>query len=408
MSRNAPGPDSVSRRRLLVGTVSSVGLAALGKRAVAATSGEIRIGNICAYSGPAGIYAVLGKLADAYFHMVNDQGGINGRNIKFISYDDAYSPPKTVEQARKLVEGDEVDLIFFPLGAPTNSAIMKYMNIKKVPQLFIASGATKFGDPKNFPWTMGFMPRYQGEGQAFARNILSTQPDAKIGILYQNDDFGRDVLKGFRDGLGEHASMIVKQIPYESTDPTIDGQILQLHAAGVDVFMSMTTPKFAAQAIRKITELGWKPTHYLGSNASSVASLKPAGLENAKGIISSAYMKDANDPSWKDDPGFKTWNMFLDKYFPAADRNDSYTVNAYIVCEAMVQVLKQCGSDVSRDNIMKQAANLHDFTPDLLLPGIKVNTSPTDYYPIEQLQLIRFNGEGYDRFGSVIDFSQSV
>jgi branched-chain amino acid transport system substrate-binding protein len=408
MSRSARGPYSVSRRRLLAGTVSSVGLAALGGRAVAATSGEIRIGNICAYSGPAGIYAVLGKLADAYFHMVNDQGGINGRKIKFISYDDAYSPPKTVEQARKLVEGDEVDLIFFPLGAPTNSAIMKYMNIKKVPQLFIASGATKFGDPKNFPWTMGFMPRYQGEGRAFAHNILTTQPDAKIGILYQNDDFGRDVLKGFRDGLGEHASMIVKQIPYESTDPTIDGQILQLHAAGANVFMSMTTPKFAAQAIRKITELGWKPTHYLGSNASSVASLKPAGLENAKGIISSAYMKDANDPSWKDDPGFKTWNMFLDKYFPAADRNDSYTVNAYIVCEAMGQVLKQCGSDVSRDNIMKQAANLKDFTPDLLLPGIKVNTSPTDYYPIEQLQLIRFNGEGYERFGSVIDFSQSA
>jgi ABC-type branched-subunit amino acid transport system substrate-binding protein len=405
MSRNV---HSISRRDLLAGTASSVGLAALGGRAIAATSDEIKIGNICAYSGPAGIYAILGKLADAYFRMINDQGGINGRKIKFISYDDAYSPPKTVEQARKLVEGDEVDLIFFPLGAPTNSAIMKYMNIKKVPQLFIASGATKFGDPKNFPWTMGFMPRYQGEGRAFAKNILATQPDAKIGILYQNDDFGRDVLKGFKDQLGEKASMIVKEIPYESTDPTIDGQILQIHSAGANVFMSMTTPKFAAQAIRKITELGWKPTHYLGSNASSVASLKPAGLENAKGIISSAYMKDSNDPMWKDDPAFKTLNAFLDKYYPSADRSDSYGVNAFIVCQTMTQVLKQCGSDVSRANIMKQAANLKDFAPDLLLPGIKVNTSPTDYYPIEQLQLIRFNGEGYEKFGPVIDFSQSA
>jgi ABC-type branched-subunit amino acid transport system substrate-binding protein len=256
MSRNSHDSYSISRRGLIAGTISSVGLAALSGRAVGASSSEIKIGNLCAYSGPADIYAVLGKLADAYFNMINSEGGINGRKIKFISYDDAYSPPKTVEQARKLVESDEVELVFFPLGAPTNSAIMKYMNIKKVPQLFIASGATKFGDPKNFPWTMGFVLRYQGEGRAFAHNVLSTQPDARIGVLYQNDDFGRDLLKGFRDGLGEHASMIVKQIPYESTDPTIDGQILQLHAAGANVFMSMTTPKFAAQAIRKIAELG--------------------------------------------------------------------------------------------------------------------------------------------------------
>ncbi len=407
----APRPSDtvipISRRELLAGAASSAALMLVSQRAFGADEGEIKIGNIDAYSGPAGVYAVLGRLPGAYFRMINDQGGINGRKINYISYDDAYSPPKTVEQARRLVESDEVAAIFSALGAPTNSAIMKYMNSKKVPEIFIASGGSKFGDPANFPWTMGFQPRYQGEGRAFAHNVLTSSPNAKIGILYQNDDFGRDVLKGFIDGLGEHASMIVAKIPYESTDPTIDSQMVTIRAAGADVFMSMTTPKFAAQAIRKIAELGWKPTHYLGSNASSTAAvLKPAGFENSKGIISSAYMKDANDEAWKDDPGFKTWNAFLDKYYPEGDRNDSLTVYAYLTSQTMVQVLKQCGEDFSRDNIVKQAANLRDFAPDLLLPGIKINTSPTDYYPIEQLQLIRFNGERYERFGPVIDFSQ--
>ncbi len=321
----APRPSDtvtpISRRELLAGAASSAALMLVNQRAFGADEGEIKIGNIDAYSGPAGVYAVLGRLPGAYFRMINDQGGINGRKINYISYDDAYSPPKTVEQARRLVESDEVAAIFSALGAPTNSAIMKYMNIKKVPEIFIASGGSKFGDPANFPWTMGFQPRYQGEGRAFAHNVLTSSPNAKVGILYQNDDFGRDVLKGFIDGLGGHASMIVAKIPYESTDPTIDSQMVTIRAAGADVFMSMTTPKFAAQAIRKIAELGWKPTHYLGSNASSTAAvLKPAGFENSKGIISSAYMKDANDEAWKDDPAFKTWNAFLDKYYPEGDR----------------------------------------------------------------------------------------
>jgi ABC-type branched-subunit amino acid transport system substrate-binding protein len=324
--------------------------------------------------------------------------------IKYISYDDAYSPPKTVEQARKLVESDEIDVLFSPLGAPTNAAIMKYMNLKKVPQLFIASGATKFGDYKNFPYTMGFMPCYQIEGRIFAQHLLSTQPDAKVGILYQNDDFGRDVLKGFKDGLGAKASMIVAELSYETADPTIDSQIVRCKTAGANVFMSMTTPKFAAQGIKKIAELGWQPTHYIGNNASSAgATLKAAGFDISKGIISSAYMKDPFDAAWDNDPAIQKWRAFLDKYDPEAAKNDIYAGIAYVVSQVMVQVLKQCGDDVSSDNIMKQAANLRDFECDLLLPGIKVNTSPTDYYPLEQLQLIRFNGERYEALGPVID-----
>lgn len=395
--------STFSRRALLISTGATV-ISAEWPALAQAAKPDIKIGNIDAYSGPAAVYAVLGRLSGAYFRMINDGGGINGRKISYVSYDDGYSPPKTVEQARKLVEGDGVDLIFLPLGAPTNSAIMKYMNAKKVPHLFIASGATKFGDPKNFPWTMGLAPSYQSEGRIFAQHLRSTQPNAKVGIVYQNDDFGRDVLKGFKDGLGEHASMIVAETPYETTDATIDSQVVKIKAAGANVFMSMTTPKFAAQAIKKIAELGWKPTHYLGNNASSAGStLKAAGFENSTGIISSAYLKDASDPSWSDDPAFKSWNAFLDKYDPDADRKDSYTVFTFIACQTMLQVLKQCGDDVSRENIMKQAANLKDFAPDLLLPGIKINTGPDDYSPIKQLQMIRFNGTRYERFGPVID-----
>lgn len=371
-----------------------------------ADQGEILIGNVNAYSGPAAVYAVLGKIPAAYFRMINEQGGINGRQIRFISYDDAYSPPKTVEQTRKLVESDKVAVMYGSLGAPTSSATLKYLNSQKIPHVFIASGATKFGDQKAWPWTMGFMPSYQTEGRAFAANILATKPDAKIAVLYQNDDFGRDFLKGLKDGLGDKTKMIVAEASYESTDPTIDSQIVKLKASGADVFINMTTPKFAAQAIRKNAELGWKPVHYVGSNANSIAAvLGPAGLDNAKDIISSAYLKDANDPEWKDDPGFKKWNAFYDKYLPDADRKDALTVYGYVSAQAMEQALRQAGNDLSPANIMKQAANLKNFKPDLALPGISVNTSPDDHFPIEQLQLIRFDGKQYVRFGPVIDSS---
>jgi ABC-type branched-subunit amino acid transport system substrate-binding protein len=394
-----------SRRDFLAGAAAATAVAGFAKPAIArGAKQEILIGNIDAYSGPAAVYSAIGRTPGAYFKMINDQGGVNGRMIKYLTYDDAYSPPKTVEQARKLVEGDEIDVLLSPLGAPTNAAIMKYMNQKKVPHLFIASGATKFGDQKNFPWTMGFMPCYQIEGRIFAQHVLSTQPDAKIGIIYQNDDFGRDVLKGFKDGLGTKTSMIVTELSYETADPTIDSQIVRCKTAGANVFMSMTTPKFAAQAIKKIAELGWQPTHYIGNNASSAGStLKAAGFDISKGIISSAYMKDPVDASWEDDPAIKKWREFLTKYDPEAARNDIYAGIAYIVSQVMVQVLTQCGDDISGENIMRQAANLKDFESDLLLPGIKVNTSPTDYYPLEQLQLVRFNGERYEGFGPVID-----
>ena len=394
----------LSRRHLLKGAAATTAAVLHGKPVIAQGKKEIVIGNIDAYSGPAAVYSAIGRTPGGYFKMINEQGGINGRMIKYITYDDAYSPAKTVEQARKLVESDEIDVLFSPLGAPTNSAIMKYMNLKKVPHLFIASGATKFGDHKNFPYTMGFMPCYQIEGRAFAQHVLTTQPDAKIGIVYQNDDFGRDVLTGFKDGLGAKASAIVAELSYETADPTIDSQVVRCKSAGANVFMSMTTPKFAAQAIKKIAELAWQPAHYIGNNASSAGStLKAAGFDISKGIVSSAYMKDPVDAAWDNDPAIQKWRAFLDKYDPAAAKNDIYAGIAYVVSQVMVQVLRQCGDEVSPENIRKQAANLKDFECDMLLPGIKVNTSPTDYYPLEQLQLVRFNGERYEPLGSVID-----
>jgi branched-chain amino acid transport system substrate-binding protein len=393
-----------TRRHLLKGAAATGAALLLGKPAIAQSKKEIIIGNIDAYSGPAAVYSSIGRTPGGYFKMINEQGGINGRMIKYVTYDDAYSPPKTVEQARKLVESDEIDVLFSPLGAPTNAAIMKYMNLKKVPQLFIASGATKFGDYKNFPYTMGFMPCYQIEGRTFAQHVLSTQPDAKIGIIYQNDDFGRDVLKGFKDGLGARTSAIVAELSYESADPTIDSQVVRCKSAGANVFMSMTTPKFAAQGIKKVAELGWQPAHYIGNNASSAGStLKAAGFDASKGIISSAYLKDPVDAAWDSDPAIVTWRAFLDKYDPAAAKNDIYAVTGYVVSQIMVQVLRQCGDDVSSASIIKQAANLRDVESDLLLPGIKINTSPSDYYPLEQLQLVRFNGERYETLGPVID-----
>jgi branched-chain amino acid transport system substrate-binding protein len=369
------------------------------------TDGEIKIGNIMPYSGPLSAYALIGRTQEAFFRKLNAEGGINGRKINFISYDDAFSPAKTVEQARKLVESDEVLLIFQSLGTPTNNAIQKYLNEKKVPQLFVATGATKFGDPKNFPWTMGWQPTYQTEGKIYAKYILEHLPQGKIGILYQNDDSGRDYLKGFKDGLGAEATkrMIVGEIPYEPADPTIDRQIVTLKTLGADVFFNEASPKFAAQAIRKAAEIGWKPVQFLASISNSVGSvLKPAGLENAKGILSTNYLKDPTDPAWKDDPAIKEWAAFMDKYFPEGDKTSTFSVYGYLTAQTMVQVLKQCGDDLTRENVMRQAANLKDFELALLLPGIKVNTSPSDYFPVEQMQMSRFNGEHGELFGPVI------
>jgi branched-chain amino acid transport system substrate-binding protein len=370
-----------------------------------ASDTEIKVGNIMPYSGPLSAYAQIGRTEAAFFRMINEQGGINGRKINFISYDDAFSPPKTVEQARKLVESDEVLFIFQSLGTPTNNAIQKYMDQKKVPQLFVATGATKFGDPKNFPWTMGWQPTYQTEGRIYAKYILQNFPNGKIGILYQNDDSGRDYLKGLKDGLGPEATkrMIVAELPYDPSDPTVDSQVVALKTIGADIFFDEASPKFAAQAIRKAAEIGWKPTLFLASISNSVGSvLKPAGLENSKGILSSNYIKDPTDPTWKDDPAIKQWSEFMDKYFPEGDKSSTFTVYGYALSQTLVQVLKQCGDELTRKNVMKQATNLKDFEVGLLLPGIKINTSPTDYYPIEQMQMSRFNGEHSVLFGTAI------
>jgi ABC-type branched-subunit amino acid transport system substrate-binding protein len=364
---------------------------------------EIRIGNTMPYSGPASSYGVIGKTEAAYFDKINAEGGINGRKINFISYDDAYSPPKAIEQARKLVEGDEVLLLFQPLGTPSNSAIQKYMNAQKVPQLFVATGATKWGDPKNFPWTMGWQPNYQSEGRIYAKYILEHFPNGKIAVFWQNDDAGRDQVKGLRDGLGDKAGMIIADKSYEVSDPSIDSQIVALHDSGADIFFSWAAPKGSAQAIRKVGELGWKPKFFLANVSTSVAGvLKPAGLENAKDIISTAYIKDPTDPAWKDDPGVKAWRAFMDKYYPDGDKTNSNNVYGYAVAQTMVHVLKQCGDDLTRENVMKQAAGLKDFTSEVLLPGIKINTGPNDFFPIEQMQLMKFDGESWHLFGDVI------
>jgi branched-chain amino acid transport system substrate-binding protein len=369
-----------------------------------ATDTEIKIGNIMPYSGPASAYGIIGKTEAAYFKMINDQGGINGRKINFISYDDAYSPPKTVEQARKLVESDEVLLIFNSLGTPPNSAIHKYMNARKVPQLFVATGATKWNDPKHFPWTMGWQPNYQSETRIYAKYILKNLPKAKIAVLYQNDDYGKDYLKGMLDGLGDKAkTMIVAQESYELSEPTIDNHIVKLKATGADVFVNITTPKFAAQAIKKIHEIGWKPTHFLNNVSASIGSvIKPAGFDKAKDIISAAYMMDASDPQWKDNAGMKSFDDFLAKHFPEGNRLDGSVMVGYNVAQTMVEVLKRCGDNLTRANVMKQAASLKDFRTTNLLPGIKINTSPTDFAPISQLQLMKFSGERWVLFGDII------
>jgi len=386
-------------------------LAATGSTAIAqkqydigATDTEIKIGNIMPYSGAASAYGVIGKTEEAYFRKINAEGGINGRKINFVSYDDAYTPPKTVEQARKLVESDEVLLIFNSLGTPPNSAIQKYMNQKKVPQLFVATGATKWNDPKEYPWTMGWQPNYQSESIIYAKYILKHKPDARIAVLYQNDDYGKDYLKGFKDGLGaKAASMIVMEESYEVSEPTVDSHIVKLKSTGADVFFNITTPKFAAQAIKKNQEIGWKPLHFLNNVSSSIGSvIKPAGFDNAQDIISSNYLKDPTDQQWKADKGMVAWNEFLDKYYPEANRADLSVMYAYTVAQGLVHVLKGCGDNLTRENIMKQAASIRDLELGGLLPGVKVNTSATDFAPISQLQLMRFKGETWERFGEIL------
>jgi len=368
-----------------------------------ATDTEIKIGNIMPYSGPASAYGVIGKTEEAYFKKINAEGGINGRKINFISYDDGYSPPKAVEQVRKLVESDEVLLVFNSLGTPSNSAIQKYLNAKKVPQLFVATGATKWNDPKDFPWTMGWQPSYQSEARIYAKYLLKEKPGAKIAIMYQNDDFGKDYLKGLKDGLGAKASMVIAEESYEPTEPTIDSHIVKLKATGADVFISITTPKFAAQAIKKLAEIEWKPMHIVSNVSTSVGSvMKPAGFENAQGILSATYGKDSADPQWDNDPGMKKFFAFLEKYYPEANKLDASVVYGYGVAQTMVKVLEMCGDNLTRENVMKQAASLKNFAPDTSLPGVTINTSATDFAPIEQLQMQRFKGEKWELFGDII------
>jgi branched-chain amino acid transport system substrate-binding protein len=368
-----------------------------------ASATEIRIGNIMPYSGPASAFGVIGKTEAAYFKKINAEGGINGRKITFISYDDAYSPPKAIEQARKLVESDEVLLIFNPLGTPSNTALQKYLNGKKVPQLFVASGASRWNDPKSFPWTMGWQPSYQSEARIYAHYLLTEKPDATIAVLYQNDDFGKDYVKGLKDGLGAKTSMIVAEESYDTSDPTMDDHIARLKASGANVFISITTPKFAAQALKRLAEIDWKPLQFVANVSASVgAVMMPAGFENAQGVLSTAYAKDAADPQWDDDPGMKRFNDFLRNYDPEGNKLDLATVYGYGVAQTLVEVLTQCGDNLTRDNVMKQAQNLRDFAPDTLLPGIRINTSPTDFAPIDQLQMMRFKGQRWERFGDVM------
>jgi len=391
----------------LVGALIGIGLASAvsAQTVVGVTPTEIKIGNTNPYSGPASAYGTIGKAIGAYFKKVNDEGGVNGRKINYITLDDGYSPPKAVEMVRRLVEQDQVALLFQTLGTPTNSAIHKYMNQQKVPHLFVATGATKWNDPKNFPWTMGFQPNYQTEGRVYASYILKNLPDAKVGILYQNDDYGKDYLKGMEDGLGAAASkLIVLKQSHEVTDPTIDSQIINLKNAGANVFFNVTIPKFAVQAIKKAHDIGWKPTHFLNNVSSSLATvLKPAGLEASKGLITALYMKEVTDPQWKNDKGFLDWVVFMKKYYPEGNLEDQSNAYGYNVAILMTQVLKQCGNDLSRENIMRQAANLKDFELPLLLPGMKINTSPTDHAPIEQEQLAKFDGERWVLFGEIFD-----
>jgi ABC-type branched-subunit amino acid transport system substrate-binding protein len=398
-------------KRTLALLAAALALPALAEKKYdpGATDTEIKIGNTSPYSGPASAYAVIAKSIAAYVKMLNDKGGIKGRRINFISYDDGYSPPKTVEMARKLVEQDQVLFLYQTLGTPSNTAIQKYMNMKKVPQLHVATGASKWNDPKNFHWTMGWQPNYQDEAKVYAQHIVQTKPDAKIAVLYQNDDYGKDYLKGFKDGLGpQHQKMIVAEASYEVSEPTVDSQILQLKSSGANVFFNITTPKFAAQAIRAAYDTGWKPTQYLNNVSSSIGAVfTPAGLEKSAGLITTEYLKDPTGKNWADDGAVKEFVAFMKKYYPDGDIADRSAIYGYTVAKALEQVLKLCGDDLTRENVMKQAASMKGFRIDTLLPGITVTTGPDDYAPLQAVQLQRFNGKQFELFGQVISTERS-
>ena len=399
----------ITRRFLLQSAAAAAAYSAQGFGAARAentpgvTDTEIKIGQTMPYSGPVSAYGVIGRTEAAYFKMINEQGGVNGRKINLISLDDAYSPPKTVEQVRRLVEEERVAFLFNTLGTPPNTAIRQYLNDNKIPQLFVATGAAKWNDPKHFPWTMGFQPNYQLEARIYAQHILKTKPDGKIGVLYQNDDYGKDYLIGLRDGLGaDHAGMVIKEVSYETSEPTVESQIVTLQGSGADVFLIAATPKFAAQAIRKAYDIGWTPVRYLNNVSASIATvLKPAGLEKSKGAMTAIYEKDATDARWKEDAGFKQFAAFIAKYMSPNDLIDLNAAYGFCAAPTLLQVLKQCGNDLSRDNVMRQAANLKDLELPMLLPGIKVNTSPDNFSPIRQEALATFNGESWEQFGGL-------
>ena len=402
---------NIIRRHMVTMLLAAIVIAGTGSAALAqkkydtgASDTEIKIGNISPYSGPASAYGTVGKAMAAVFRKVNDDGGINGRKINFISYDDAYSPPKAVEQARKLIESDEVLLLFGTLGTASNSAIQKYVNSKRVPQLFVATGATKWNDPKNFPWTMGWLPSYQSEARIYAKYLTKEKPAARIAVLYQNDDMGKDYLKGLKDGLSSDPSRIVAEESYEVAEPTINSHVVRLKSSNPEVIVFFTTPKFGAQAIKKVGEMNWKPTTIVSNVSASTATvMRPAGLEYSQDVISAAYAKDASDPQWVGDPGIKAFDELLAKYLPEANRVDASALTGYNMAQTMVEVLKRCGDNLTRENIMKQAASLKKLAQGGLLPGVTITTGPDDFQPIEQLQLIRFKGERWQLFGDVLD-----
>ncbi len=395
----------ITRRTILTAAATAAFASTTKAQTPGVTPTSIKIGNTMPYSGPASSYSVIGHTEAAFFNMINDQGGVDGHKIEFISYDDGYSPPKTVEQIRRLVEEDQVDFTFQTLGTPTNSAIAEYMNHKHVPQLFVGSGASKWSDYKKYPWTMGFQPNYRTEAQIYAKYILANLKNPKLGILYQNDDFGKDYPIGVKDILGDDWNkIVVKSVSYETTDATIESQIAELQGSGANVLLVAAIPKFAAQAIRTVYDLQWKPTFFMTNVAISVGTvMQPAGPEKAIGLLSTNYLKDPTDPSWRDDPDMKVWRAFMAKYLPDGDTTDAATVFAYGVSTTMLGVLQQCKGDFSRTNVMRQAENLHNMENPILLPGIKINTSPTEHRPIKALQFQRWDGKTWVRFGDLIE-----
>lgn len=412
MSRHARRPRSagwsIALAILIASAVAVPGSAEEKRYDAGASDTAIKIGNTAPYSGPLSSNGIIARTEGAYFKMINDQGGVNGRKIEFISYDDAYSPPKTVEQTRKLVESDEVLLLFNQLGTPTTMSVIKYVNAKKVPQLFIAAGGTVFGDQNTYPWSMGFQPSYQSETRIYGRYLRDNYPDGKIAVLSSNDDFGRDNIKGLKDGLGDAVGNIVAEVTYETSAPTIDSELVKLKFSGATVFVNFASAKFAAQAIKKAAEIGWKPVQILHGNSQSIAAvLKPAGLDNARDIITAGYSKDPADAVWKDDPGLQRFSEFIDKYMPGEDKTNFYVVYGYNAAQALVEVLRRCGDDLTRANIMKQAEALSQVHLDMLLPDVTLNTSPVDHYPVEQMQLQKFDGQNWVRFGPAIEGTQS-